>query len=87
MKATDYAQVLGLVPETLSRIENGKQSISIQIQKLAKLSYCFFSEDPHLSECGKLILQSILEEIKSKQQKKIVLEVDINQEWRELKAA
>lgn len=87
MKASDYAQLLGFTPETLSRIENEKQSISIQAQKLAKLSYCFFSEDPRLAECGKMILRSILEEIKSKQKKKIVLEMDTNQEWRELKAA
>ena len=87
MKASEYANLLGFTAETFSRIENKKQAISIQAQKLAKLSYCVFSKDPHLAECGKAILQSILEEIKSKQKKKIVLEMDNNQEWRELKAA
>jgi transcriptional regulator with XRE-family HTH domain len=87
MKASKYANLLGFTAETFSRIENRKQTISIQAQKLAKLSYCVFSKDPHLAECGKAILQSILEEIKSKEKKKIVLEMDTNQEWRELKAA
>ena len=87
MKASEYARLLGFEPETLSRLENGKQPVSIQVQKLAKLSYCVFSEDAHLAECAKSILQSILEEIKNKQKKNIVLEMDINQEWRELKAA
>ena len=63
-KASEYCKYLGFTPETLSRIENEKQEISIQSQKLARLSYCAFSEDPHLLECAKTILQSILEEIK-----------------------
>ena len=87
MKAADYSKHLGFTPESLSRVENGKQAVSIQAQKLARLSYCAFSEDPRLVECAKSILQSILEEIKSLTKTKIVLEMDSNQEWRELKAA
>ncbi len=87
-RASEYCKYLGVAPETLSRVESGKQAISIQSQKLARLSYCVFSEDPNLVECARTILQSILEEIKNKQKKaKIVLEIDVNQEWRELKAA
>jgi transcriptional regulator with XRE-family HTH domain len=86
-KAADYSKYLGFSPETLSRVENEKQAVSIQAQKLARLSYCVFSEDKHLIECAKSILQSILEEIRSHEKAKIVLEMDTNQEWRELKAA
>jgi transcriptional regulator with XRE-family HTH domain len=86
-KATEYCQYLGFTPENLSRVENGKLPVSIQAQKLARLSYCVFSEDPHLIECAKTILQAILEEIKEQKKTKIVLEMDTNQEWRELKAA
>ena len=86
-KAADYSKYLGFTPESLSRVENGKQPVSIQAQKLARLSYCVFSEDTHLVECAKSILQSILEEIKSHKKAKIVLEMDTNQEWRELVAA
>jgi transcriptional regulator with XRE-family HTH domain len=86
-KASEYCKYLGFTPETLSRVENGKQVFSIQAQKLARLSYCVFSEDPHLVECARAILQSILEEIKSHKKVKIVLEMGANQEWRELKAA
>lgn len=87
-KATEYCTYLGIAPETLSRIENEKQAISPQLQKLARLSYCVFSEDPNLVECARVILQSIVEEIKNGHKKeKIVLEMDTNQEWRELKAA
>ncbi|MGD0736710.1 MAG: hypothetical protein ABR976_16385 [Terracidiphilus sp.] len=86
-KAADYCRYLGFTPESLSRVENGKQAVSIQAQKLARLSYCVFSEDPHLVECAISILQSILEEIKSDKKPKLVLEMDTNQEWRELVAA
>lgn len=87
-KASEYCTYLGVTPETLSRVEGGKQAISIQSQKLARLSYCAFSEDPHLVECARTILQSILEDIKNQQKKtRIILEMDTNQEWRELKAA
>jgi transcriptional regulator with XRE-family HTH domain len=87
-KATEYCRYLGLDPSTLSRIENEKQVVSIQSQMLARLSYCAFSEDPALLECAKSILQSLLEEMTKNQKKqRIVLEMDINQEWRELTAA
>jgi len=87
-KASEYSSYLGFTPETLSRIENGKQAISIQSQKLARLAYCIFSEDPKLIECGRAILQPILEEIKSNYKKaKIVLEMDKDRGWRELEAA
>lgn len=87
-KAAEYSTYLGVAPETLSRFENGKQTISLQAQKLARLSYCVYSEDSNLAECARTILQSILEEIKDKHKKaNIVLEMDTNQEWRELEAA
>ncbi len=87
-KGIEYATYLGITPETLSRIENEKQTVSLQLQKLARLAYCVFSADPNLAECAKSILQSILEEIKDKSKKtKIVLEMSDQQEWRELKAA
>jgi transcriptional regulator with XRE-family HTH domain len=87
-KASDYCTYLGLTPETLSRIENEKQAVSPQSQKLARLSYCVFSEDPNLVECAKSIFQSILVEItKGGRKARIVLEMDGNQEWRGHNAA
>lgn len=87
-KATEYCTYLGVEPETLSRIENEKQQPSVQSQKLARLSYCIFSEDPSLVDCARTILESIVEEIETRPKKsRIVLEVDTNQEWRELRAA
>jgi transcriptional regulator with XRE-family HTH domain len=88
-KATEYCQFLGVEPETLSRIENEKQTISAQVQKLARLSYCVFSDDSRLVACARGIFESIMDEISSvPKESKIVLEIDANaQEWRERKAA
>jgi transcriptional regulator with XRE-family HTH domain len=89
-KAAEYCRYLGIEPETLSRIENGKQPISSQVQKLARLSYCVFSEDPKLIASARDIFQSMLEDIsqKNRGREKIVLEMDPNDlEWRESRAA
>ena len=87
-KATEYCSFLGIEPETLSRIENDKQPLSTQGQKLARLSYCVFSADLHLVECARSIFQSILEEINvTRKKKRIVLKMDEKHEWQELKAA
>jgi transcriptional regulator with XRE-family HTH domain len=87
-KASEFSQYLGVTPETLSRVENGKQAVSRQMQVLARLSFCIFSEEPTLLERAKSILQSMIEEIKKRRKKqRVILEMDSNQEWRELKAA
>jgi DNA-binding transcriptional regulator YiaG len=87
-KASEFCKFLGVGPETLSRAESGKKPISTQSQMLARLSYCVMSEDPHLSECARMILQSLLEQIEKTQKKaKIVLQMSSNREWQELKAA
>jgi transcriptional regulator with XRE-family HTH domain len=86
-KAAEFCQFLGIEPETLSRMENDKQAISVQVQKLARLSYCAFSQDHRLIDCAKKILQSILEDISKHRKKKIIMEMGTNQEWRERKAA
>jgi transcriptional regulator with XRE-family HTH domain len=87
-KATEFCTYLGMEPETLSRIENDRISITIPVQKLSRLVYCTFSEDPALVNCAKSIFQSIMEDMSRKQAKpKIVLQIDNHQEWRELQAA
>ena len=81
-KGSEYCKFLGVGPETLSRIENGKQKISSQVQKLARISYAVISADLELMRHATAILQSMLAEIKKKKAK-LILEIDSNQEWRE----
>jgi transcriptional regulator with XRE-family HTH domain len=82
IRATEYCKYLGLEPETLSRIENGKQPISSATQKLARLSYAILSEEPGLYDHAHTILQSMLDELKPTKEK-LVLEIHDNNEWRE----
>lgn len=89
-KGTEYCRYLGIEPETLSRMENGKQAISSQVQKLARLSYCAFSEDPTLAGCGRDIFESVLADISQQgaERQRILMEIDANgREWRDSKAA
>jgi transcriptional regulator with XRE-family HTH domain len=81
-KATEYCKFLGLEPETLSRIENGKQPISSATEKLARLSYAILSEEPDLYDHARTILQSMLDEFKPAKER-IVLEIDKDNAWRE----
>jgi transcriptional regulator with XRE-family HTH domain len=81
-KATEYCKYLGLEPETLSRIENGKQPISSATAKLARLSYAILSEETDLVDHAKTILQSMLEQFKPAKEK-LVLEIRDNHQWRE----
>ena len=81
-KATEYSRLLGLEPETLSRIENGKQPISSATQKLARLSYAILSEEPGLLDHARVFLQSMLDELQPAKEK-LVLEIRGNNEWRE----
>lgn len=86
--AVEFCTYLGFEVSTLSRIETGKQAISVQSQKLARLSYCLLSEDRELTNCAKDIVESFINEMKSKTPKrKILLEMKPNQGWRERKAA
>jgi transcriptional regulator with XRE-family HTH domain len=84
-KATEFCTYLGLEPETLSRIERETQTASQQVQKLSRLAYCLLSEDHALLDCAKSILQEFVNALAAR--KKIVLEMNDNQEWRELNAA
>ena len=80
-KATEYSRLLGLEPETLSRIENDKQPISSATQKLARLSYAILSDEPGLFDHARAILQSMLDDLQPAKEK-LILEIRGNNEWR-----
>jgi transcriptional regulator with XRE-family HTH domain len=81
-RAIEYCKFLGLEPETLSRIENGKQPISGATEKLARLSYAILSEEAGLHDHARAIFQSMLDQLKPAKEK-IVLEIRDDNEWRE----
>ncbi len=87
-KATEYCKFLGVEPETLSRIENGKQPISGQGQTLARLSYAILSEDPKLHGFAIDVLNSLIAELREKPKKRrIVLQMTRHNVWLDRKAA
>jgi putative transcriptional regulator len=59
-KASDFARDLGLEPETLSRMENGKQAISEQSDKLIRFLYAISSDDQELLEQIRKLVKPLL---------------------------
>jgi len=59
-KASDFAKEVGIEPETLSRMENGKQGISEQLDKLIRLFYAVSANDSELLEQVKKMISSWL---------------------------
>jgi transcriptional regulator with XRE-family HTH domain len=89
-KATEFCQYIGVEPETLSRMENEKQQISVQVQKLVRLAYCLLSDERKLADRARDVFQSIVEDVSlpAKKKQKLVLEIGAeDQHWREIKAA
>jgi len=86
-KASDFARDLGVEPETLSRMENGKQSSSEQLDKLIRLLYAMSANDPELLERVRMKFDSwIASWSKQHSDARIVKRIDDN-EWTNALAA
>jgi transcriptional regulator with XRE-family HTH domain len=85
-KGTDYAQLLRINGETLSRIENEKQVASDQLDSLVRMSYLLLSGDPQLAEHATKLAELITAEI-TRGETKIIMRISPQQEWSGPKAA
>lgn len=85
-KSVDMAARLRIELETLSRIENGKQPVSPQIDLLTRMVYCVLSGDPELIDHCKSVIEIIRQEIeKNRNSKVITMKISEDQkEWRDL---
>lgn len=80
-KASDFAKEVGIEPETLSRMENGKQGISEPLDKLIRLFYAVSANDAELLEQVRKIFDSWLSSWTARNSDtKIVKRIDDN-EW------
>lgn len=88
-KSVDMAARLRIEQETLSRIENGKQPVSPQIDLLTRMVYCILSEDSELLDHCKAVIEIIKQQIEShKNSKVITMKISENkQEWSDLPQA
>jgi DNA-binding transcriptional regulator YiaG len=82
MRAVDFARTLGLEPETLSRMENNKQPVSEQSDKLIRFFYAVsVKDDPDLGVKAKEILEEMIASWTDKHcETKIIKKIDDN-EW------
>lgn len=82
-KQADFAQEIGIEPETLSRYENDRLAVSEMSDKVIRLYYLVFSQDEHLYEEVRNAIKELLTQWHvSSQPKKIVKRVD-NNTWRD----
>ena len=69
-KAVDFSQKVKLEPETLSRVENDKQSISEKADIYIRVYYTLASKDPVLVDAMQEALDRVLTEKRKKPPKK-----------------
>ena len=85
-KASEYAELLRIQSETLSRIENEKQSASDQMDSLVRMSYLLLCGDPKLEEQAKKLFELIHAQIQ-RGHMKIVMKVSAENRWSDAKVA
>jgi transcriptional regulator with XRE-family HTH domain len=69
-RANDFAEHVKLQPETLSRIENGKQSVGEKTDVYIRIYYALESKDPVLMDALKSALDRVLSAHRTKAPKK-----------------
>jgi putative zinc finger/helix-turn-helix YgiT family protein len=86
-KQTDFSREIGIEPETLSRYENDKQPISEAQDKLIRIYYLAFSDDPDFAEIRKALSELISQQSTTSAPKKIVAQVSKQDEWEDVEVA
>lgn len=81
-KAADFASKVKLQPETLSRVENGKQSIASRTDMYIRIYYSFASKDSVLLDAMKEAVDKVLSQRRRAPKKppKTVVKME-NDEW------
>lgn len=70
-KAADFAEMVKLQPETLSRVENSKQKISEKTDTYIRIYYAFASKDPVLLDTLKQAIDKVLAARRGKPPRKL----------------
>ena len=86
-RAADFAQLLRIEAETLSRYENEKQDPSDPIDALVRMVYLMSSGDPELQEDANKLMHLLKEDMDRRGQKKIVMKISAANEWSDMPAA
>jgi len=85
-KAKDFAAEIGIQPETLSRIENGRMPVEQQTDKLVRADYILSAKSPLVEEMRNALLDLLKEWKQAQDSVKIVATVRDN-EWESRRAA
>lgn len=87
-KANEFAKELGIEPEHLSRLENGKNPIPEPLDKLIRLIYAVSAGDPELLKTVMVMVKSwLITWRKRTSNLRIIKKVDNDNEWSNAVAA
>lgn len=87
-KANDFAKELGIKPEHLSRLENGRVPIPEPLDKLIRMIYAMSAEDLDLLRNVAIMVKSwLITWTKRTTELKIVKKIDQDNEWSNALAA
>jgi transcriptional regulator with XRE-family HTH domain len=87
-KANEFAKELGIEPEHLSRLENGKNPVPEPLDKLIRLIYAVSAGDPELLKTVMVMVKSwLITWTKRTSDLRIVKRVDTGNEWSNAVAA
>jgi transcriptional regulator with XRE-family HTH domain len=86
-KASEFARELGIEPEHLSRLENGKLPIAEPLDKLIRLVYALSANDLELLRCVTSMISSWLANWSTQEKDAIIVKKIEDNEWSNALAA
>lgn len=82
-KSTDFAKLLRIEAESLSRIENEKQAVSGQVETLTRVAYIASADDSECAEARKRLVELLERERQKRKSQVITMKVSSNNEWKQ----
>jgi DNA-binding transcriptional regulator YiaG len=87
MKAMDFARLVALDAAAFSRVENSKNKVSEQVNKLTRMSYLLLCKDPELKEDAERLMELIQSEIARRKKMRLVMKITPDNEWEDVPTA
>jgi DNA-binding transcriptional regulator YiaG len=87
MKAVEFARLVALDASSFSRVENSKNIVSDQVNRLTRMSYLLFCKDPDLQQHADRLKELIQRELERHTDLKLVMKITSDNEWEDVPVA
>jgi transcriptional regulator with XRE-family HTH domain len=82
-KSVDFARLLRIEAESLSRIENEKQPVSGQVETLTRVAYIASADDCECAQARARLIELLEGELAKRKSRIIMMKVSSNNEWKQ----